>query len=383
LKFLKWGSLLVVILWSCQSENKKKASEKDLGNHTAISTNVSHAQNFEINKFQDYTVIKVKNAWKNAEKTFTYALVQNGDVDLPDSIIFDQVIITPVDKLVSFSTTHIPYLDMLGVADRLVGFPNTDYISTPGVRSLIDSGMVTDLGSENNPNLEKIITLSPDLVMAYGMPGGSDLAFKLKQAGIPVIYNADYMELSPLGRAEWIKFMAAFFHKEQLADSLYQQVMDRYSNLKEVAALQESTPTVLSGIVYGDAWFMPAGKNYGANFFEDANAEYLWGDNDKSGYLELSFEAVYQKAYDADFWIGVGTYQSLDALADADARYKNFEAFHEKNVYNYMARKGPKGGNEYFETGYAKPDIILADLIKIFHPDALPDHQLYFHEQLK
>ncbi len=371
---------LFLFLASC-SQQPGEQQNKPTTDQNRESIAVHHAENFSIQTHENFSLVTVNNAWKGSKITFRYALLQKGK-ELPDSIQVDEVVNVPVENLVCFSTTHVPYLDMLGVGDKLKGFPNLDYISTPGVREQIDAGNIMDLGSENNPNLEKIITLNPDVVMAYGMPGGSDLVFKLQQAGISVVYNADYMELSPLGRAEWIKYMAAFFDKISLADSLYSSINQRYDSLQQLAAMADNTPSVLSGIVYGDTWFLPAGKNYGARFFKDANAHYLWADNPQAGYLELSFEAVYQKAHQADYWVGVGTFNSLTALANADARYRNFQAFQEGSVYSYLARVGPKGGNEYFELGYARPDIILADLIKIFHPALLPNHALYFHEKL-
>ena len=377
-----WPMLLAVLAFACGPSAQKQENAKPVEPMDTHAIEIAHAENFSMSRYPGFTLVKVSNAWKGSQKTFTYALVEKGQ-ELPDSIEVDQVIRVPLENIVCFSTTHIPYLDMLQVADKLAGFPNLDYISTPGVRKYIDEGKVEDLGSENNPNLEKIMTLNPDLVMAYGMPGGSDLVFKLQQAGIPVVYNADYMELSPLGRAEWIKFMAAFFNKMTLADSIYAQVSGRYDSLQALAQNSPDRPSVLSGIIYGDTWFLPAGENYAARFFADANARYLWEENPETGYLELSFESVYEQAHQARFWVGVGQYNALQELADADERYKNFAAFQQGNVYSYMARVGPKGGNEYFELGYARPDIILADLIKIFHPQLLPTYELYFHEKLE
>lgn len=377
-----WIMIVAVLAFACGRSANQKNEITVTDQSATDQVAIEYADNFTIDQYPGYSIVTIKNAWKNSQKQFRYALMEKGS-QLPDSIQVDQQIQVPLENLVCFSTTHIPYLDMLQVADKLKGFPNLDYISTPGVRKYIDQGNVTDLGSENNPNLEKIITLNPALVMAYGMPGGSDLVFKLQQAGIPVVYNADYMELSPLGRAEWIKFMAAFFNKLTMADSIYSSVASRYDSLQNLAAREENPPSVLSGIIYGDTWFLPAGQNYAARFFTHAHSHYLWEDNSETGYLELSFESVYARAYQADYWVGVGQYNSLQELANADERYKNFNAYQAGRVYSYMARVGPKGGNEYFELGYARPDIILADLIKIFHPQILPSHELYFHKKLK
>ncbi|HNT51545.1 MAG TPA: vitamin B12-transporter protein BtuF, partial [Cyclobacteriaceae bacterium] len=143
-----------------------------------------------------------------------------------------------------------------------------------------------------------------------------------------------------------------------------------------------SRPTVLSGIVYGDTWFMPGGKNYAAKLLTDAGTQYLWSNTNTNGFLELSFEAVYEKAKDADLWIGVGSFTSLSEIESTETRYAMFKPFQSRAVYSYNARKGAKGGNEFLELGYLRPDLILKDLVKIAHPSLLPRHDLYFHRKL-
>ena len=139
----------------------------------------------------------------------------------------------------------------------------------------------------------------------------------------------------------------------------------------------------MSGIVYGDAWFLPGGQNYAAQLFRDAGCSYIWEDTDSNGYLHLPFETVYEKAHDADLWIGTGSFKTLDEIRAADSRYVRFRPFRNKSVYNYDARQGARGGNEYLELGYLRPDLILKDLIKISHPSLLPEHQLFFHRKLE
>jgi iron complex transport system substrate-binding protein len=250
------------------------------------------------------------------------------------------------------------------------------------MRERIDAGLVTDLGIDKGLNLERLAVLQPDVVMGYTMSSDFGQFSKVEALGIPVVINAEYLEQHPLGRAEWIKFMALFFGREQQADSVFSVIESNY--LSAVAALKDDSrrPTVLSGIVYGDAWFLPGGQNYAAKLLRDAGCRYLWQDTDNHGYLELSFESVYEKANDADLWIGTGTFGSLDEIAAADSRYARFNAFAKKQVYNYDARKGAKGGNEFLELGYLRPDLILMDLVKISHPALLPEHDLFFHRKL-
>ena len=290
---------------------------------------------------------------------------------------------TPVESIVCTSTTHIPLLDYIGETEKLVGFPTTDYISSEKMRARIDSGKVTELGVDKGLNLERLAVLKPDLVMGYSMTSDYGQFKKIEDLEIPVVLNAEYLEKHPLGRAEWIKFVAMFFHKENAADSVFRVIENNYLKTKALADSARNRPTVLSGVVYGDAWFMPGGKNYAARLFDDAGCQYTWADDSSNGFLQVSFESVYKKASEADLWIGVANYKSLQEIENSDHRYAKFKAFEQKKVYTYDARKGAKGGSEFLELGYLRPDIILKDLVKIAHPELLPEYELYFHKRLE
>jgi iron complex transport system substrate-binding protein len=232
-------------------------------------------------------------------------------------------------------------------------------------------------------NIELLYSLHPELVMGYTMSNDLGQLKKIQELGIPVVINAEYIEKHPLGRAEWIKFVALFFNKENEADSVFNGIEKEYLTTLELAKQVNYKPTVLSGIVYGDAWFMPAGKNYAARFFNDAAMDYLWKETDSNGYLELSFESVYAKAKEADLWIGVGSFNSLKEIQATESRYGLFKPFQQKQVYSYNARTGAKGGSEFLELGYLRPDLILKDLVKIAHPELLTDYQLFFYKKLE
>jgi iron complex transport system substrate-binding protein len=274
-------------------------------------------------------------------------------------------------------------LDYINETEALVGFPTTDYISSEKMRKRVDQGLVTDLGVDKGMNLELLYALKPDLVMSYTMTGDLGQLKKIKELNIPVVINAEYLEKHPLGRAEWIKFMALFFDKEKEADSVFNEIESNYNKTKQLVENSLTQPTVLSGIVYGEAWFMPGGKNYATHLLADAGADYLWKETDTNGFLELSFESVYEKAKSADLWIGVGSFSSLDEIKAADSRYALFKPFTDKQVYTYNGRKGAKGGSEFLELGYLRPDLILKDLVKIAHPKLLPDYDLFFYRRLE
>ena len=369
---------LFIGLISCQNNEGNKAEI----NASEQSLELKYANGFSVDYFDGYKVVEVKRPYMNAKTGFKYVLVSDKE-KLPENLQNERIIETPIKSLVCTSTTHIPLLDYLGETEKLIGFPTTDYISSEKMRARIDAGQVKDLGVDSDINLEELIELNPDMIMAYTIGGDYGQFNKMEQLGVPAILNAEYLEAHPLGRAEWLKFMAAFFNKEDMADSVFSEIEKKYNELKLAVANEAKKPTILSGVVYGDTWYMPGGKNYASALLSDAGGDYLWASDSTSGFLELSFEAVYDKALDANYWIGVASFETLQAIEEADNRYADFAAFKSKKVYTYNARKGAKGGSEFLELGYLRPDLILADLIKILYPEKLPDYELYFHKQLE
>ncbi len=369
--------LLVFILLTSSCASKKE-------NNPSVSrqSSLKYASGFTWLSEGNVKYVTVNYPYQGATEGYQYMLVPDKEA-VPDHDEKTQVIRTPINKIVCTSTTHIPLLDYLGETNSLIGFPTTDYISSEVMRKRIDDGKVIDLGIDKGMNIELLYSLHPQLVMGYTMSNDLGQLKKIRELGIPVIINAEYLEKHPLGRAEWIKFVALFYNKEREADSVFTAIEKEYLTTQEMTKDVSQKPTVLSGIVYGDVWFMPAGKNYAARLFNDAGMNYLWKDTESNGFLELSFESVYTKANDADFWIGVGSFNSLQEIEATESRYGLFKPFAQKQVYTYNARKGLKGGSEFLELGYLRPDLILKDLVKIAHPELLPDYELFFHKRLE
>lgn len=377
---MRYFTLLICLSLLFIACEKKSGSENQLSSDT-VSVKLKYAEGFKITKTGNVTRVEVTYPYQGATSGYTYLLVPRGK-EVPAHDPNTKVVTVPLESIVCTSTTHIPLLDYLNETDKLVGFPTTDYISSEKMRKRIDEGKVQELGVDKGLNLEKLAMLKPSLVMGYTMTGDYGQYKKMEDLGVPVVMNAEYLEKHPLGRAEWIKYMALFFDKAAEADSVFNMIEKNYNETLQRVNIQTTKPTVLSGIVYGDAWFLPGGQNYAAKLLKDAGCQYLWGEDDSNGYLELSFESVYEKAHDADLWIGVALMKTFDELKNSDQRYTKFKAFQEKQVYTYDARKGAKGGSEFLELGYLRPDLILNDLVKIAHPELLPEHELFFHKKL-
>jgi iron complex transport system substrate-binding protein len=379
MRYLLTLLISAVVISSC--DQKSNSVEAPSATDT-VSMTLKYAEGFKVSKIGNVKFVEVTYPYQGATSGYRYLLVPKGET-VPPHDADTKVISIPLQSIVCTSTTHIPLLDYLNETDKLVGFPTTDYISSEKMRKRIDEGKVEELGVDKGLNLEKLAMLKPSLVMGYTMTGDYGQYKKMEDLGVAVVMNAEYLEKHPLGRAEWIKYMALFFNREKEADSVFNAIEKNYNETLERVKTNTNRPTVLSGIVYGDAWFLPGGQNYAAKLLNDAGCHYLWSDNTSNGYLELSFETVYEKAHGADLWIGVATMKTLEELKNTDQRYAKFKPFQQKQIYTYDARKGAKGGSEFLELGYLRPDLILNDLVKIAHPDLLPEHRLFFHRRLE
>ncbi|WP_412560406.1 ABC transporter substrate-binding protein [Winogradskyella sp. MIT101101] len=375
--------LPILILFSSCKEDK--GIKRDLPPLDTSSINLKYAKGFSVTDNRDYKILTIETPWPEAEKNYKYLIAskeQLSKMTFPRDA-YDGVITNDITKLVVTSTTHIPALELLGVEQTLVGFPETDYISSEKTRKRINKGKVRELGKNEGINTEVLLELNPDVVIGFGVDGVNKTFETIKKAGVPVIYNGDWVESSALAKAEWIKFFGVLFNQEQKADTIFNNIEKDYLEAKSIAKQAKTQPTVLSGAMHKDVWYLPNGSSPEAQFLKDANVNYLWSDTTGNGSLALSFEAVLDKAKDADIWLNPSYYSSLEQLKKASSLYTNFEAFKTKNVFSFTNAKGETGGVLYYELGTARPDLVLKDLIKICHPELLDGYTPYFFKNLK
>ena len=367
------ATLTLFFLFSCKSDQK---NEQEIIENV-IENNIKYAKGFDIQKFDDITKIIIKAPYQNATETFEYLL---SNKDLKSDL---KVIKIPINSIVVTSTTHIPMLELLQVENKLVGYPNTKYISSKKTRNLIESGKILDLGNEENINTELLLDLHPNLVMGFSINSNNKMFAIIEKMGIPILLNGDWLEESPLGRAEWIKLFGVLFNKEKQADSIFNEIEKNYLKAKNIASKAERTPTIISGGLFKDIWNLPAGDSFEATFLKDANTNYLWRETTGKGSLSLNIENVFEKGKDAEIWISPSYYNSLNELEKANEIYSNFKAFQTENVYSSSIKKGLTGGLIYFELAPARPDLVLKDIIKIAHPHLMEDYEFTFFEKLK
>ncbi|QHI34722.1 hypothetical protein IMCC3317_00650 [Kordia antarctica] len=379
--------LFCVFIFSCKTEKKETPQNKlPTPAVTEKTTNaISHAKGFTIKKQGNITLIKVFSPWPDADKDFTYALIprEKAASIVLDRDAYDAIVLTPVERIVVTSTTHIPMLEMLGAEKTLVGFPDTSYISSEKTRALIDAGSVKDIGQNDQINIELLIDLQPELVIGFSINNTNPTYKTIQKANIPVVYNGDWTEKTPLGRAEWIRFFAPFFQKEAKAIEVFNAIEENYNEAKELAQKATTKPTILSGAMYKDIWYLPAGESFQAQFLKDANADYIWSTSEGTGSLSLSLESVLDKASEAEIWIGPNHYKSYKEMGEASKHYAQFAPFKNKKIFSAANTLGETGGTIYYELAPTRPDIVLKDIIKAIHPEVLPNYEPYFFKPLK
>ena len=375
------GVLSIFILTACREDTK--SAETDVV--PIFNSSVLYATGFSIDTNGDFPVITVTNPWPNAKKSLSYIFIPKEKLksNAYPKGTYDAIVGTPVEHLVVTSTTHIPALEALGGLEKLKGFPDTQYISSMPARQLISEGKIKELGNNESLNTEMVLEIQPDALVGFAMNDQNATYELLQKAGIPVLYNGEWTEQTPLGKAEWIKFFGVLLQKQEEADLIFNKIAEDYNGVKELAQQANKKPTVLSGALYKDVWYLPAGESWAAQFITDANADYLWFDTEGTGSLSLSLETVLEKGQTAEFWVSPSQFKAYSEMSQANNHYKEFEAFTNKNIFTFAATTGPTGGLLFYELGPQRPDIILKDLVHIFHPELLPEHTPFFFQALK
>ncbi|EDY85108.1 hypothetical protein VDG1235_4743 [Verrucomicrobiia bacterium DG1235] len=350
------------------------------------SAELRYAQNFSIERFESHKEISVRNTWVGAgDREQVYALVPRGEA-LPETSEGATVIRTPVKRLAIMATVFLGPIRDLDLYDSLIGVAYLDYANDLKAHERVESGAAKEIQSGTGMDVESMLMMEPDLILTSTTGNPTfDVHPQMMRAGLPVVVTAGYMERHPLARTEWIKFVAAFYDDdtEAKAEAIFDRVADRYEALVELAGGAEKRPTVFASAPFGGTWHVPGGQSYTATALDHAGAEYLWAEVDSRGSVPLDLEVIFQKAAEADVWINPSHYDSVRDLLGSDERFAGFRALREGNVFNNTVRVNEHGGNDIFERGVSHPDEVLADLIKIFHPELVPEHEFVFYERLR
>jgi iron complex transport system substrate-binding protein len=260
---------------------------------------------------------------------------------------------------------------------------SAEYAYSSEIRGGLEKGRIIPF-TQGEFNNEVALNMNPDLVMiSAGQASQYDKYRLLVDAGIAVFVNAEWLETTPLGKAEWVKVMGLLLGKEELANERFEEVAQKYNQLKSRADSAAANPLVINNMPYKGAWFVSGGESFTAQFLKDAGADYPWYENKSTGGLRLDFEAVYEAGLRADVWLNPGTASTKKDILAADSRFEDFKSYKTGRIYNNNKRMSAAGGNDFWETGVVRPDLILSDLINILHPEVMDRDSLFFYQKVK
>ncbi len=378
--FLKSLVLATLFLLACHG----RSVDYTLNTVLSESQIITRAERIKIEKLDGYIKITVINPWQGADNVNLICnLVRRGSV-LPAGMDSSDVVFIPVTNIICMSTTHIAMVAAMGEENTISGVSGPGYVFTEKLAKNIEGDRVADVGYDSGLNKELILSISPDLIMMYGI--GSESAGyvgKIKELGIRVMFNADYLETDPLGKAEWIKLFGALYCKDELADSIFKSEIQLYENLRTFISEKISyRPKILLGLPYKDTWFISPGNSFISQIISDAGGDYLWKDTRSSVSMPYGIENVYLSALDADFWLNIGSINSVSEIEAVDYRLINLPCYVKGNLFNNNRRTTPKGGNDYWESGTVYPHLILKDIATIIHPGLFSDNELFYYKKL-
>lgn len=365
--------------FGCRQQPGKHRADQPIASGSAVQ----YARGFRIDHYKGYRDISILNRTGGRTDTLHYLLVEEG-VAPPADRPGIPVIVTPVKSMAVLSSMHVAMAEFAGAAGRITGLGNIQYIYSPVMRARIRSGQVKQVGIDAGMNNELLISMHPGVLITMSNPEASAGAFRtVIDAGIPVLPDGDWLETTPLGRAEWVKLFGALVDKEEVVALRFDSLARSYQRLAAIGSQAKVRPSVILEMPFKGTWYVPAGGSFVAQCLRDAGADYHWSDTKGTGSLAMDFEAVAPVALKADFWLDLGAVDSRAEVVAVDGRFTAFRSFQTGALYNYNRRMNDLGSNDYWESGAIHPDLILADLIRILHPGLLPPDSLYYYKQLK
>jgi len=379
-KIVSWSLLIILIsvfqFVSCSRKNNTDSVAEIFDNYPEkeLVSLASYADGFDIYEVDNIKKLVIYNPRNNNEILSTYYLTDSAYYSNYQTS--PEYLRTPIDSVAVFSATQLNAFSKLNILNKVCAISESEYIQNPEIKELYKTGQLVELAGNGNFYLERTLEVNPKIIFysPYNMAQKHPLAV----TELTMIPFFDFMESNPLGRAEWIKFTALFFGKDNEANSIFDTIVNKYNKYKELASSTVNKPTVFSDKYYSGQWFVSGGNSYIAQLFNDAGANYLWKDNQNTGSINLDFEVVYNKAHNADYWRIVGTYPdgfSYEKLLAENDLYSNFRAFKDRKVVFCDSKK-----STYFETGTLEPHLLLADFIYVFHPNLLEGYKpKYYH----
>lgn len=370
MKYIAWAFVVLLLTYSCDNKRNIRQEGKYYRPNDALG--------FQIDTLQQSYVLRVRDPWQGANGIeYKYII---GDFGYqPKS---DDSIGLPVKRVVCMSTSHSAFIESMDQGHSIIGISGK-YNYSPFIQANLKSGSISDIGNDYQLNVEKLLALRPDVIFVYGVDGEfQSTAMKLRNLGFKLVFIGDYLEETPLGKAEWRIAFSLFYDQLQAAIAEHKRLEDRYNGLKQLVTNVTYKPKVMLNTPFNEVWYLPGLKNYVSHYVSDAGAAFAYQTKYQRESYPIPYESAIIDARKADYWINVGAHTTLTQLKAQLPRFQNVPAVNKCKVYNNNKRRTIAGGSDFWESGAVSPDLVLEDLIRIFHPDKLSPDTLHFYQPL-
>lgn len=368
---------LLLVFVSCSNNQQGNNNSTDIQSENQ-AYEVMYAKGFTVSIHNDYKEVIVRDPWDTTKTLQRYILVDKNR-QLPDNLPQGTVIRTPLSNVVAYSTIHCATLDEIEVLSTVKGVCEPQYIDIEYISKGVQNGSIANLGQASNPDIEKIVEVSPEAIWATPIQGRT--YGSVDKTGIPIVETPDYMEATPLGRAEWIRFYSLFYNNETYVDSLFNTTINNYNAIKEKVAHVSNRPTVFLDLMYRGVWYTSGGNSFISKMLSDAGATYIWHQDGKGTSTPLAFEQVLDEAENAELWLIKYNKPHDLTYTELEKEYKPysyFGAYKNRNIYECNT-----SNKNYYEDLPIHPDYILQDFAYIFHPDIFPDYIPKYYNKMK
>lgn len=375
---MSWKSIIAVLLTAVAAACSRQfpANPFDTVYYAPV-----HARGFEIKGMKDSLsrVIRTKAPWQGADSTAMELFIARGGETPPEGFS-GQVIYGEAQRIAAMSSSYVAMLDLLGETERIRAVSGIDFISNSYISEHRDS--IADVGNETGADFEKLAAARPDLVLLYGITASSPMEGRLRSLRIPYFYVGEYLENDPLGKCEWLVAFGEIVGNAEKGAEVFRGIAGEYNRLKSLIPENAEKPKIMLNVPYGDIWYMASCKSPIAAMIEDAGGEYLYKDNRTNKSVPIDMEKAFVLASEADFWLDTGQIASMGRLLSAYPEFSEVRSVRERKVFNNDRRRSEGGGNDFWESGQARPDLVLHDLINIFHPGVLEDEEMNYYRRL-
>lgn len=372
--------LMAGLLWSCVGGNGSEGGGGVSVRRCSNDSKIKYATGFDITDHNDYREVIVYNPWVKGAVQQRFYLVEESNAETPAGGGIRLKV--PVSSIAISSCTHTEFLDMIGCIEQVTGMCSPQLIYNETLYSRYQQGAIASLGDAFSVDFEALLKTNPDVYMVASYNNQNDNTDRIAKAGVNVVYNNEWTETTLLGRAEWLKFMAAFFDKEELADSLFGEIEGAYFDAIELGKQAAALPRVMAGGNFKGTWYVPGGKSWMGQLFTDAGGSYYYSTDSTTTSIPLNFESVLNNFHNADVWVNAPT-STIQELTDMDTRHSLFAPVKTGRVYSFYARVKDRGANDFWESAVAHPDRIIKDMVWALHPELQPDYEPYYIMQLR